>query len=652
MPDLTAPDPAAFDTIGREVRVGTAQVFAAAASSPPGDGGRRRIGHPAMVTLAGNAPKGAGMTSSRLPDRRWLGALILAWGAAAAVMLWYKWGAIHWFTLGDTDDNIRFAQVRDWLAGQGWYDLRQYHLDPPGGASIHWSRLVDLPIAGVILLVRPFAGPFVANKAAVAIAPLLPMLPAMIGAALCARRLVSPRAWALATALVLCGQSALFMWMPLRIDHHGWQLALLILTVAGVADPRPLRGGVTMGLATALSLTIGLEMLPYFAIATAAVALRWVAEPGDRARLAGYGTSLAAGAAIGFTLFASNDNRAPFCDALSPVWLSDALLGGGLAVGLALLRPADWRVRLALAAAVGGVLGGFHVVAWPQCLGRPENVSPELVRLWLGNVKEARPIYAHDWRLALPVVALPLSGVIGAVWATWRARGTARLVPWAASALFGLSSFAMLFWQMRAGPAAQLLAVPGATALGWRILPGLVSRPRRAMGLIAAPMVFVAVSGLWMTFIVRAVPPAPARTKIGLKPGAPDRSRFCGALTSLRPVGRLAPATFLTFVDFGPRLIATTGHSAIAGPYHRNGAAILDVHHAFRGPAAVAHDVIRRHGVTYVLTCPGMAESTIYASQAPRGFYMMLERGTAPAWLERVPLTPATNPLKLWRVIG
>jgi hypothetical protein len=553
--------------------------------------------------------------------------------------------------LGDTDDNIRFAQVRDWLRGQGWYDLRQYHLDPPNGASIHWSRLVDLPIAGLILLVKPFAGPFVANKAAVAVAPLLAMLPAMMGAGLCARRLVAPNAWLLGAALALCGQSALYMWMPLRIDHHGWQLAFLILTVAGVADPRPLRGGLTMGLATAASLTIGLEMLPYFGIATAAVALRWVAEPGDRARLSGYGASLAAGAALGFALFASNDNRAAFCDALSPVWLSDALLGGGLAVGLALLSPRDWRVRLALAAGTGAVLGGFHVVAWPQCLGRPENVSPELVKLWLGNVKEARPIYRHAWRVALPVVALPLAGLIGALWATWAARRTDRFVPWAASALFGVSSFGLLFWQMRAGPAAQVLAVPGAAALGWRFLPGLILHRKAAVRVLAVPL-FLLVSGLWMTLLIQSIPPAKPRPKIGMKPGLPDRSRFCGALPSLHPLGKLKPATFLTFVDFGPRLIATTAHSAIAGPYHRNGTAILDVQHAFRGTADNAHAIVRRHGVSYILTCPGMAESTIYAAQAPRGFYMMLQRGAAPAWLRPIPMTPKTNPLRLWQVIG
>ena len=51
------------------------------------------------------------------------------------------------------------------------------------------------------------------------------------------------------------------------------------------------------------------------------------------------------------------------------------------------------------------------------------------------------------------------------------------------------------------------------------------------------------------------------------------------------------------------------------------------------------------------MTCPMMSQATIFAAAAPRGFYMQLERGQVPGWLQRVPL-PADSPLKLWRVIG
>ena len=83
--------------------------------------------------------------------RRWKTITLLVWLGLCAWFIADKWHDIRWFGLGDTDDNMRIMQVRAWLHGQGWYDLRQHRLNPPVGANIHWSRLVDLPIAGLIL---------------------------------------------------------------------------------------------------------------------------------------------------------------------------------------------------------------------------------------------------------------------------------------------------------------------------------------------------------------------------------------------------------------------------------------------------------------------------------------------------------------------
>ena len=75
---------------------------------------------------------------ARWSSRHWKWLTFLIWVVAAVAMVATRWPAIYWLVLGDTDDNIRYVQVKDWLAGQGWFDLRQYRLDPPGGANIHW----------------------------------------------------------------------------------------------------------------------------------------------------------------------------------------------------------------------------------------------------------------------------------------------------------------------------------------------------------------------------------------------------------------------------------------------------------------------------------------------------------------------------------
>src|SRR3546814_18866070 len=67
-------------------------------------------------------------------------------------------------------DAMRMAQVRDLLAGQGWWDLTQYRVNPAdGGVLMHWSRIVDAPIAGGILLLRPLFGQPLAEQMVMAI---------------------------------------------------------------------------------------------------------------------------------------------------------------------------------------------------------------------------------------------------------------------------------------------------------------------------------------------------------------------------------------------------------------------------------------------------------------------------------------------------
>jgi hypothetical protein len=273
-------------------------------------------------------------------ERHWKLVIVGAWLLFAAWFVYNRWTQIQVFGLSDTDDNMRMMQVRALLAGQDWFDLRQYRLNAPFGANMHWSRLVDLPLAVIILVLRPLLGGVDAERIAAAAAPMLPYLVLLFGLALTAWRLIDPRAFILPLGAMILAGLANGMFMPTRIDHHGWQLAFLSISVAGIADPKRVRGGLTLGISTALSLAIGLEMIVYLAIAGAAVALFWLADPVERRRAIAYSASLGIGVAVGFLGFASYDNRLAACDALTPVWLSNILFASALLLLLALATPA------------------------------------------------------------------------------------------------------------------------------------------------------------------------------------------------------------------------------------------------------------------------------------------------------------------------
>ena len=600
---------------------------------------------------------------SAYADQHWKWLTFLLWVVIAVLFVASRWPSVHWLVLSDTDDNIRYVQVKDWLAGQGWYDLRQYRLDPPGGANIHWSRLVDLPIAGLMLFFRAFTDQALADRLACAIAPLLPLLVLMLSLGFIGRRLAGPWGWVLAALAPLAAQMGLGMYAPMRIDHHGWQLALALTMLAGVIDTNRLRGGVMAGLSSALSVAIGMEMIVYLAAGGGLIALRWVFRDGAERRMLPYAVSLAGGTSILYLLFASQANRAMVCDAISPIWVSVFGAAGAGMVLLSALRLKSWMPRLVAGALVGGAVALFFWANWPQCLS-PYQISPELQRLWLANIREAKPITAQAQSMVVPLLAIPVAGLLGLLWALWDARrDSERLWAWITVGLMMIFSTALLFWQIRAGPAAQLLAIPPAAWAAHRMAAAIFTGSRRVRIAAGAGAALLAAIAFAYPLYPQIVPLYQSVTGTKPRPWRPSAiarndaikkaNGRCRTLPALQLLDQLPPATIFTMVDLGPRIIATTHHSAVAGPYHRNGAAILDIHHAFDGPAADFRPIAARHHATYLLICPNFPEGTIYQSRSPGGFYADLMRGQRPDWLVPVPLHSeiSSMPYQLYRIL-
>ena len=145
-------------------------------------------------------------------------------------------------TAGDNDSLMRLVEVRDLLAGQGWFDLTQYRMGPPGGFVMHWSRLVDAPIAGLILLGQAVSGSRAGGEAfALTAWPLLLAGAAMFLLMRIVRRLAGeaallPAAVIGAAALQYTGQ-----FMPGSIDHHNVQIVLMLATILLLVEAPRLR---------------------------------------------------------------------------------------------------------------------------------------------------------------------------------------------------------------------------------------------------------------------------------------------------------------------------------------------------------------------------------------------------------------------------
>lgn len=582
----------------------------------------------------------AGEGSEPLP---WRGVLIV-WTVVCALMLLSGGGRFSPSFFLDGDDALRLQQVRDLLAGQSWFDLHQYRIAPPEGVAMHWTRLVDLPIATLILFLRPLLGQAQAEIVTIVVVPLLSLFCAM---ALCARlaaRLFGARTAIVAAVFVAASIPASFRMMPLRIDHHAWQFVLALVALNGLFACSARRGGVIAGFALAVALAISLESLPLAVIVAGLCTVRLLRGQGDW--LTSYLATLSLASFALFLATRGLSDLAQHCDAMSPVHVLALLwVAGGTAILLPRLRNST---PMAILLALGFIgLGAIAVagLSAPQCLTGDAfaALDPLVRKVWLDSVLEGLPFWRQGAALGATMVLLPLFGLI-ACFRLWRRMpDREQRFLWLDYALLLAGATVVGLLVARAsGVACLFAAVPAAWQLEqqfdqWRADSVLLRRLGRVVLMLALLLPGVLVS--------QAVRLAGTSSQDG-KNTLTEACRFDEAMPSLAALG---PQTLLTGLDIGPTLLVTTQHKVIATAHHRASVAMRDVLDAFLGSDEVAHRIMARRGATVVVICPSGGEAKVYAKTAPQGFMAHLVAGKAPAWLDPVTLEGASG-VKAWRV--
>jgi len=561
----------------------------------------------------------------------------------------YNWSTVPLFA--DTDDAMRITVVRDFLAGQDWYDPVQHRLNTPYGAEIHWSRLIDLPIASLISLMRPLAGT-TADTIAVYLWPLLLLLLLLALSALTTVKLVGREGLLPALALPAFSLATLVEFAPGRIDHHSAQilLTLAMLYCAMEALQRP-RFAIGAGIAAATALAIGIESLPSVAAAILAFGLMWVLVPERSDALRGFGISFAL-AMVAHAGLALSPERwlVPACDAISPVYVALAVgVGIGFA-GMSLLPLRLVLARLLLGVAIGGGLTAALVLAFPACLGGPyAALDPWLVEHWIGRIREAVPLW--DAVAGNPVysIAAALPPVLALAVTAYRIRFGSRdgRSAWLVYGLFLALAVVVMLVQIRGSRMAAALAMP---AGAWLIVVArrryLAERkPLAIAGLIASWLGFAGIAiSVVVNLIFLAVPGyAETRAKLGL-----DQRGKCLLASAFDDLAALPPARAMTLVDLGAHVLAYTPHAVVAAPYHRNQQGLRDAFEFFNQPLEQARAILEARDITLVVICPQMPEMAGLPDAAHSSFVKLYARDALPGWL--VERSSETSPLKVYEV--
>lgn len=541
------------------------------------------------------------------------------------------------------DDAMRMVEVRDFLAGQDWFDTSQHRENTPFGAPMHWSRLIDAPIAGLVVAFRPLLGP-AAEPAATIAWPLLLLGVFTILLLAISDRLGGPQARIPVALIALMAMPVCFDFRPGSVDHHNVQT---VLTLGSILVTLSIGGRINAalaGLLAATALAIGIEGLPMVLVQLLVMPLLWVFDPARyRHVLAIFAASFAI-ATVGHLLAAVPlaSFFVPHCDGLSWTYASGAVLYALAIMGALLLgrRTQSTWLRLALLAGLGAIAGGAALWISPNCLRGPYgDLDADLMRILLAPIGEAMPLW--DWflplRPQLAILVLPVGGVVALCVAVAASRGEERR-RWLLLGAFVLAAVLVMLLQVRGTRIASIVTLPASAWLvsrGWQRFQAAQSL-RAAVGFVLLVIPFAGM----LHWQLASLAFSRSEAVVGNE-GYDSAYAACTRSDSYGRLAQLPPSRIVAYMIIGHKILYATPHQVLASGYHRNQQGLKDEVAFFGGTEAAALDVVRRRGLQYLVTCRGISPEDSLDGLPPfKGF----------AWSWLTPISGPEEPIQIYRI--
>ena len=568
------------------------------------------------------------------------------WLLLSAALIISSWANIRAGVGWDPDDQLRLVQLRDFLNGQSWFDNNQYRLNPPDGAPMHWSRLVELPLAAVVICLKPLFGQAVAEIVAATIVPLLLYGGIILLLAWTALHVGRQKAGIAAAIIAAMSVPLVSQLRPMRIDHHGWQIFMAVTALASLFHANARNAGIVLGMVLAVWLHISLEGAPMSAAFFLFLGWQWLVRSQDTRRLF---WTIAAFAMASLALFLGTQAQglgAPiYCDTVSPphIW---AILSA-TAIMLPCLIGAPQRQLLRALAMLSAAGAAILVIALraPECMeGAFGTLDPLVHDYWFVYVKEGMPIWYQSGSTAAALLAGPIVGLFSSLYLARIATGHDRdkMITLSFFCCYALTLSLLVF---RTVSVASAYAVAPAAALIAHLFVQYQKEgaaPRRILGVAA--MLFLVVPGALVNSFIHLWPTERA-LHVTQRTKDPD---ICESAQSVDALVVLPAGQFIAPFDMAPMILARTGHSVLASSHHRNERAMHDHIMVFRSPPAISHQLLIKRGIDYVAVCSDEEELANYVARDPRGLWAQIARGEVPDWLE--PLPVMGKGIQVWRV--
>lgn len=333
----------------------------------------------------------------------------LVWLYAFFCFWCYPHGGVFAGHLSGFDDHARMTQVLNWVNGAGWYDRTIMRANMPEGFSSIWVRLVDIPLAFVVLIAQAFTDQRTAALIATTVVPFAQLALLFPVARYFARPIAGKdKAWLIIlflmfTTVLNFKHFSIGGFQTGEASHHSWYLILnlgLFGAAGRIAMGVPGRmSALIMGASTALLLAIGIEGFVMIAGCCAMlVAIGWYFERPNVARRGMQ--AMLVGAIANFVLLPLH--RPP--SQLFEISFTDPSIMAPILVGCAAAyfgfqfllqsKSRNKNINLIILLIVAGLLFAGLVSAFPQIKdGAAAGLSPAERKMALSTHYEALPLY-------------------------------------------------------------------------------------------------------------------------------------------------------------------------------------------------------------------------------------------------------------------
>ncbi len=559
--------------------------------------------------------------------RQW--PFVMLWLLASLLLVWLSRETILSRAGWDPDDQLRLVQLRDFLAGQSWFDTTQYRLNPPDGAPMHWSRLVELPLAAIILLLAPLVGQPQAEMLAATLVPLLCLgMVAFLLAQVAGR--IGGRGVAIAACLLaLIAPAMLIQLRPMRIDHHGWQIVCAVLGFATFYWNNPRHAGLVLGTALAVWVHISLEGAPMTLAFFLLLGWRWICDVDQGKRLF---WTLSAFAPVSAMLFFATQPAglaaAEYCDTISPAHIFAILAASAILLPATHFMPGQRAARIILTGLAGSLALGLLLWQNPLCAkGAFADLDPVVRAFWYANIREGLPVWEQTLQAAVTLMMPLLAGLV-AMGAAWRITPPERRSDLGIAAYFLVYGILLSLLVFRTVSVATAFTIVPLAICLTALVRHYRNERRLAVRLAMIPAALLLIAPGMI------IGPLFAGTGSDKAMRANEKVNMaCATVGSVASLGTLPKGVIAAPFNLGPALLLTTPHSVLASSHHRNRRGMRDQIDLFRLPPSEAKAIIERHGIDYIVTCPKEAEMKQYATRAPAGLWAQIAAGRPAEWL-------------------